>query len=71
MAQWLAYLLPDPSAPGFDSQHSRYIFRGKNVKVAEDNRRRCLEASEQWLGNIDRSYLVLASGKLVIEKKYC
>ena len=46
IAQWLAYLLPDP-APGFDSKLSRIVFE---EKVTDDvNQRHCLEESGQWL----------------------
>ena len=33
------------------------------------NQRRCLEESGQRLENVDRTHLVLASGKLVLQKK--
>ena len=53
------------SCPGFDSQHSRNFFRGK---IAEVNQRCCIEKSRQWLVNVDPPHLVLASGKLVLQK---
>ena len=39
------------------------------VDVAEVNQRQCLEESGQWLENVDRTHLVLASGKLVLQKR--
>ena len=33
------------------------------------NQRRCLEESGQRLENVDRTHLVLASGKLVLQKR--
>ena len=37
--------------------------------VANVNQRRCcVEESEQWLENADQTHLVLASGKLVLQK---
>ena len=40
----------------------------KIVDVAEINQRHCLEESGQWLENVDQTRLVLASGKLVLQK---
>ena len=41
----------------------------KIVDAAEVNRQhRCLEESGHWLENVGRTYLVLASGKLVLQK---
>ena len=34
------------------------------------NQRRCLEESGQRLENVDRTHLVLARGKLVLQKNY-
>ena len=36
--------------------------------VAEVNQKLCLRESGQWLENVDQSHLVLASGKLVLQK---
>ena len=41
----------------------------KNVDVAEVNQQRCLGENRQWLENVDRTHLVLASGKLVLQKE--
>ena len=59
-----------PSCPGFDSQGSRNYFCDltKFVAVTEVNQQRCLEESGQWLENVDRTHLVLASGKLVLQR---
>ena len=39
------------------------------VNVADVNQRRCLRESGQWLENVEQTHLVLASGKLVLQKK--
>ena len=57
-----------PNSPGFDSQRSQKNFRGKIIDVAEDNQRPWLEESGQWLENVDRTHLDLASGKPVLQK---
>ena len=57
-----------PSCPRFDSQYSQKMFQGKIVDVAELNQRRGLEESGQWLEYVDRTHLVLASGKQVLQK---
>ena len=59
-----------PSLPGFNSQHSQKFSRGKIVAVAEVNQRRCLEESGLWLENVDRTHLVLASTKPVLQKSF-
>ena len=38
-------------------------------KSTQQDRRRWLEESGQWLENVDRSLLVLASGKPVLQKR--
>ena len=38
------------------------------MNVAEVNQQCCLEESGQWLENVDQTYLVLASGKLLQHK---
>ena len=43
-------------------------FRAKIVSVAEFNQWRCLEESGQWLENVNRTHLVLACGKIVLQK---
>ena len=40
-----------------------------SVAVAEVNQWRWLEESGQWLENVDRTHLGLASGKLVLQQK--
>ena len=63
----VAYLLltqqPQIRLPVFQK-----MFRGNIIDVAEVNQRRWLEESGQWLENVDRTHLVLASGKLVLKK---
>ena len=58
IAQWSAYLLPDPAAPGSIP----------SVADAEVNQRRWLEESGQWLENVDQTHQVLPSGKLALQK---
>ena len=48
---------------------SRNFFRGKFFDVAEVNQRFVLQESGQWLENVDRTHLVLASGKPVLQKR--
>ena len=40
----------------------------KFVAATEVNQQRCLEESGQWLENVDCTHLVLASGKLVLQR---
>ena len=61
-------MLPDPAAPGSIPSAPNFFLQEKNAKVAEINNRRCLDESGQWLENVDRTNLVLASGKLVLQK---
>ena len=68
IAHWLGYLLLDPAAPGSIPNVPQKISQGKNVSVSEVNQWRCLEESGQWLENVDRTHLVLGSGKLVLQK---
>ena len=63
-AQGLACLLPDPAAPGLIPSALPKI-----VNVAEVNQWRCLEESGQWPENVDRTHLLLASGKPVLQKR--
>ena len=69
VAQWLAYLLPDPAALGSIPSITKKNSDEKNVGVAEVNQRRGMEESEQWLENVDWTDLILVSGKLVLHKK--
>ena len=56
------------SRPGFHSLHSQKNLEVKIVGIAEVNQRRCLEESGQWLENVDRNHLILASGNLELQK---
>ena len=56
-----------PSCHRFDSQ--RIFSDEKIVDVGGVNQWRCLEENEQRLKTVDRTHLVLASGKLVLQKK--
>ena len=58
VAQWLACLLPDPAATGSIP----------SADVAEVNQPYGLSESGQWLENVDQPHLVLASGKLELQK---
>ena len=51
------------------SQPSQNCCRGKIIDVAEVNQRRWLQESGPWLENVDRTHLVLASGKPALQKK--
>ena len=55
-------------SPGFDSQRSQNLIRGKIFNVAEVNQRRWLEESGLRLENVNQTHLVLASGKPVLQK---
>ena len=57
-----------PSSPGFNSHRSQIFCRGKVIDVAEVNQWHWLEESGQWLENVDRTHLVLAGGKSVLQK---
>ena len=48
-------LASGPSCPRFDAQHSQKISEEKVVDVAEVNQLHCLEQSDQWLENGDRT----------------
>ena len=61
-------LASHPTAPGSIPSLSKKI-KGKIIHAAEVNQRRCLEESEQWLVNGDRTHLVMASGKPVLQKE--
>ena len=67
IAQWLVYLLPDPVATCLIPMPWVWFPAFPIVNVAEVNQQLCLWESVQWLKNIDRTYLVLASGKLVLQ----
>ena len=53
-------LASDSAAPG--STPSKKISEEKIVNVAEVHQQHGLEESGQWLENVDRTHLVLASG---------
>ena len=62
IAQWTAVQGLIPSIP-------KNNFSGKNdADVAEVNQQRWFEESGQCLENVDRTHLVLASGKPVLQK---
>ena len=46
----------------------RSFFRGKIVDAAEVDQRHSLGESEQWLESVDKTHLVLGSGKIVVQK---
>ena len=54
-----------------DSQHYQFFSEEKIVDIAEVNQRRCLEESGQWFEKAEQTYLLLASGKLVLQKSLC
>ena len=61
IAQWLAYLFPDPAALGLIPSVSGIFLEKKIVNVSEVNQQCCLEESEQWLENIDRTFWLVVS----------
>ena len=67
IAQLLAFLLLDPGVTGIPSVPPKCSGE-KIVAVGEVNQRHCVEERGQWLENIDRTLLVLSSGKLVLQK---
>ena len=68
-SKMVSILASRPSCIGFDSQRSQKKFRGTIVDVPEVNQWHCLEESGQWLENVNRTHLVVGSGKLVQHKK--
>ena len=66
--QWLAYLLPDPASSGLIPSIPPKCLDEKIVNFAEVNQWHCLEESGQWLKNVNQTHLVLACGKLVLQK---
>ena len=63
-------LASEPSCPGFDSQHYAKILSDEIIiDIAEVNQRGWLEERGQWLESVDRTHLVLASGKPVLQKR--
>ena len=60
--------LPDPTAPGSIPSVPKSLLKKDVVNATEVNQWRCSEESGQWLENVNRTYLVLASGKLVLPK---
>ena len=66
IAQWLAYLLPDPAAPGLIPSNPEIVSDENIVGVAQVNQRSCLDESGQWLENNAQTHVALSSGKLVL-----
>ena len=62
-------LAAKPSSLGFNSKRFKKFSSGKIVDVAEENQWRKLQESRQWLKYVDRTYLVLVSGKIVLQKR--
>ena len=53
MAEWLAYLRPDPAILGSIPSFSKKNSEEKIVDVVKVNQRYCLEESGQWLENVE------------------
>ena len=67
IAQLFAHLLPGPAALGLIPSIPKKISEEKlSTEVSQWH---CLEERGQCLKNVDRTHLVLASGKLVLRKK--
>ena len=56
IAQWLAYLRPDPAAPGSIPSFTGILSDQKIIDVAEAIQWRRLKESERWLENVDRTH---------------
>ena len=69
IAQWLAYLRPNPAAPGSIPSFTGILSDQKIIDVAEAIQWRRLEESERWLENVDRIHLLLASGNPVLQER--
>ena len=63
-------LASHPADPGFDSQRSPKKITGKIIDVAEVNQPPWLEEHGQGVENVDRTHLVLASGRPVLQKRF-
>ena len=64
----VSILASRPTAPNSIPSIPQKISDEYIVNVAKVNQWRCLEESEQWLENVDRTHEILASGKLVLQK---
>ena len=60
-------MLSDPAAPGSIPSIPKVFCEENIIDVAEVNQRHCLEESVQWLENVDRTHLLLSSGKLFLQ----
>ena len=69
IAQFLVYLLPDPTARGFIP--SKKISEEKIIDVAEVNQWRWVEESEQWVENVDQTHQVVADIDLAFLATLC
>ena len=61
-------MLQNSTTPGLNPSVPEIFSEEKIIDVAEVNQRRRLEESGQWLESVDRTHLVLASGKPVLQK---
>ena len=71
IAQWLAYLLSDPAAPGSILSILRKNSKEKIDNIDQVHQWHYLEESRPWLENVDRTHLVMACDKLVLQKDAC
>ena len=62
-------MLPEPAAPDSIPSIPKIYSAEKIADVDKVNQRHCLEESEQWLENVDRTHPVLDGGKLVLQKE--
>ena len=60
-----------PSCPWFNSQHSPKNSKEKIDNIDQVHQWHYLEESRPWLENVDRTHLVMASDKLVLQKDAC
>ena len=61
IAQWLAYLLPDPFALSSVPKNPKIYSEVQIINFSEGNKLHWLEESGQWLENVDQTQQVLAS----------
>ena len=60
-------MLLDPAGPGSIHRVPDIFLEDRIVNFAELNQWCCLEESGQWLENVNRAHLELATGKLALQ----
>ena len=67
IAQWLAFMLPDPAALGLTNIIHKKISEERNVHFAEVYQWCCLDESGLWLEIFYRTHISLTIGKLALQ----